>query len=538
VARAEAELQGLRSQVREEVADALSIIDSHLLMLRDRRLSQRTAAIITREQINAEWALARSLEEIADRFNRIADPYLRERYQDIKFVADRVFGLLAGRPEEFVRQEEDPVILVSETLAPEDLIGLSLDRVQGFIAESGGLTAHGVIVARSLGLPAVVGVEDVTRWCASGDTVILDGYAGRIHLRPGPDQRRRYREYARQHASFEDELARYAFLRAETRDGYAVRLAANLERVDEVAAVQRFGAEGVGLFRSEFDFFRADRLPGEDELYQRYRTLLTAMAPHPVTIRTLDVGADKFLRHLPWLGIRLDRQPNPALGLRSIRFSLWAPELFRLQLRALLRASVHGRLRILFPLISSVEELVKVRELFDEERHRLRREGGAAPGDVEIGIMVEVPSAVLVAEALAAQVDFFAIGTNDLIQYALAIDRANEYVAHLYDPFHPAVWRLIAQVVEAAHGQGVEVGVCGEMAGDPVTVPILLGLGVDELSMRPSAIAYVKRMLRRSAYPRLARLAETLLSMEDSGEVRQYLHLELARLYPEEFSRP
>ncbi len=536
VTRTEEELTGLRRQCEEDLADTLSIIDSHILMVRDRMILDRTITLIREQQINAEWALSKALGLIKKKFDTIADSYIRDRFADIKYVVDRLSGQLSGRRQELLSEAAGPVILVSDDFSPEDTLRMQSKEVLGFLTEKGGVTSHTAIVARSLGVPAVLGLENITRICTTGDTVILDGFSGRVYLSPSPDQQRQYLEYDRQHRAFSDELAWYIHLSSETVDGLRVRLSANIERLTELQTVHQYGAEGIGLFRSEFDYFHQDRIPDEDTLYATYRDLLAGIAPAPVTIRTLDVGGDKFAAYLRKSGLDPDLERNPALGLRSIRFSLRESNLFITQLRAMLRASCFGRLRILLPMISSLSELQRVRSMLNAIMEDLHQEEIAFNPAVEVGIMIEVPSAVVMADTLAAEVDFFSIGTNDLIQYSLAIDRGNEYVAHMYEPLHPAVLRMISQAVDAAHQQGIEVALCGEMAGDVVTAPVLLGLGIDELSMRPSAIPHVKRLLRHSCFRQLRDLGEKVLKCGDGGEVRNLLTSYLPEYYPVEFA--
>jgi phosphotransferase system enzyme I (PtsI) len=537
VNRTEEELAGLRRQCEEDLADTLSIIDSHILMIRDRMILERTITLIRERQINAEWALSLALGMIKKKFDTIADGYIRDRFADIKYVADRISGQLSGRRQELFFNDTEQVILVSHDFSPEDTLQMQSKKVLGFLTEKGGVTSHTAIVARSLGVPAVLGLEKVTSICKTGDTVILDGFSGRVYLSPTPDQQRQYLEYDRQHRAFSDELAWYVHLSSETVDGLHVRLSANIEMVTELQTVHQYGAEGIGLFRSEFDYFHQGRIPDEDTLFATYRDLLAGIAPAPVTIRTLDVGGDKFAAHLQKSGLRLDLQRNPALGLRSIRFSLRESNLFITQLRAMLRASCYGRLRILLPMISSLSELQRVRSMLNAIMKDLQQEDISFNPGVEVGIMIEVPSAVVMADTLAAEVDFFSIGTNDLIQYSLAIDRGNEYVAHMYEPLHPAVLRMISQAADAAHQQGIEVALCGEMAGDVVTAPVLLGLGIDELSMRPSAIPHVKRLLRNSCFRQLTDLGEKVLKCGDGGDVRNLLTSYLPKYYPVEFAQ-
>ncbi len=531
----EQELIELRNQFEEDLSDTetLTIIDSHILMVKDKMIRAGTIDLIRQKRINAEWALARVLEHIKKKFDHIRDPYIRDRFADVKYVVDRIFAHLGDRNRNFSANFSEPVIVVSDDFSPEDTLRMQSEKILGFLTDKGGITSHTAIVARSLGLPAVVGLKNVTSCCRTGDTVILDGYSGRVYLAPTRDQQKQYLKYDRQHRAFSEELAWQIHLASETVDGLRVRLSANIEIVDEVQTVFQYGAQGIGLFRTEFEFLKDDHPPSEDTLTTVYQDLLAMFSPEPVTIRTLDMGGDKAASYIN--GHQPIFERNPALGLRSIRLSLRDPTLLTLQLRALLRASLHGRLRILLPMISSLSELQRVREHLNKSMEELYRKGIPFNPKVEIGIMIEVPSAVILADTLAAEVDFFSIGTNDLIQYSLAIDRSNEYVAQMYEPLHPAVLRMIRQTVVAGHNQGIEVALCGEMAGDVVTAMVLLGLGLDELSMRPSAIPHVKKMLRSSTASQLSDLGSQILELRDAGEIRNLLHNYLAKYYPDEF---
>lgn len=532
---AEKELVAVRNQFAEDLSDALSIIDSHILMIRDRMIVDRTVDIIRTKKINAEWALAKSLGKIKKKFAAIDDPYIKTRYADVKHVADRIFSILAGQKGDPLADIQQDVIVIARDFSPEDTMRMRSDKILGFVTETGGDTSHTSIIARSLGIPAVVGIRDITRICSTGDEIILDGFCGRVYICPTLDQKKQFKEYKRQHQAFSDEIAYYTHLRSETIDGHQVRLSANIETPGELDAVMQFGAEGIGLFRSEFDYFHLKPRPDEQALFESYRDLLATLSPMPVTIRTLDVGGDKFAEYLQPDFLRLDLERNPALGLRSIRYTLHEPTVFKMQLRAMLRASVHGRLRILFPMISSLGEFAQVMEIYDGIKEEFVQQGTDFDPAIEIGIMVEVPSAVIMADILANEVDFFSIGTNDMIQYSLAIDRGNEHVAHMYEPLNPAVLRMIKQTVDAGHERGIEVSLCGEMAGDVIAVPVLLGLGLDELSMRPSALPFVKRLLRHSNSRQLNELGTRVLHCSDGPEVRSYLDSYLPRTYPEEF---
>jgi phosphotransferase system enzyme I (PtsI) len=535
IAAADGELRCLRHKLDRDLTEAVSIIDSHLLMLQDRMIVARTESIIRHNNVNAEWALAQALNEIKERFEQIGDSYIRERYADIKHLADRVFGLLTGRKSEQPPAGGTPVILVANDFSPEDTLRMVGADVCGFLTEKGGPTSHTAIIARSLNIPAVVGLEHITSNLRNGDRVMLDGTSGQVIVHPEAEDIALFKEYERRELASSDRLDSYIDLSSISLDGVAVRLSANIEMCEELPSALRYKCEGIGLFRSEFSYFFGGKLPGEEDLLATYIQLLDTMTPYPVTVRTLDVGGDKVLNSFPGNQAWLDQERNPALGLRSIRFSLFEQDLFRNQLRALLRASVHGKLRILLPLVSALPELRAAKKLIAEVSADLRTQGLAFAEDVEIGIMVEVPSAVVMADIFAREVDFFAIGTNDLIQYSLAIDRGNQYVAHLYEPFHPAVLRMIYQTVQAAKQGGIAVSLCGEMAGDTLCAPLLIGFGVDELSMRPALVPHVKRLLRHARFDALQQLSIQVLRCEDSDEVRSLLTHTYAQMYPRGF---
>ncbi|MFH1215855.1 MAG: phosphoenolpyruvate--protein phosphotransferase [Pseudomonadota bacterium] len=538
VSRTEEKLRHLRAQFSAVLADYGAIIDSHILMLRDRFLYERTLEIIGKERVNAEWALEKSLVLVEERFARLDDVYIRARYDDVRHVVERIFAELSGT-ERLSDPNGEKGILVARDFSPEDILRMRGNNA-GFLAAMGGETSHTAIVARTLGIPAVVGVKDIIARVDDGDLLILDGSTGRVFVNPATELVNRYRERQNHLQRYNREAAAYAHLRSETSDGMLVRVEANLENVDEISQAFQYGAVGVGLFRSEYLYLASDRLPDEEILFQAYRSLLSMAAPFPVTIRTLDVGGDKLFicREKDAAGKSCkmgdeSRAANPALGLRAIRYSLREPEIFATQLRALLRASPYGSLRILFPMISSYCELTQIKDILERLRGELREKGVRFDENVKIGIMVEVPSAVAVADTLAGEVDFFSIGTNDLVQYVLAIDRGNEQVAHMYEPLHPAVLRMISQTVQAGHRGGIEVGICGEMAGQEKYLPVLLGLGLDSFSMHPPAIPFVKKMIRKSRTEQVDKLARQLLASPSSIETRKCLKRFLAEHHPE-----
>lgn len=526
------ELALIRKELADRLQDYSSIIDSHILILQDSTLFHRTIGIIRSDKVNAEWALERTLEHTRMVFSQIGDSYIRARFYDVEQVTDRLLALLSGARLGKLAEVNGRAIVVAHDFSPADASQMRPEKVLGFLTDMGGKTSHTAIVARAFGIPAVVGLECVTDKVFSGDLVILDGIAGRVIVHPTPDQVEHYVEYQRQYQRYNAELAVFAHLPSETKDGLRVEIKANIEMVQEVPSALEYGARGVGLYRSEYLYIGREELPDEEVLFSVYRDLLSQLAPLPVTIRTLDVGGDK-------LGplFNNSREMNPALGVRAIRFSLYEQDIFEVQLRALFRASVHGNLRIMFPMISGVREVVMVQEIVDKVKNALRQEHIPFVEDVPLGILIEVPSAVAMADILAKKVDFFSIGTNDLIQYALAIDRGNEQVAYMYEPLHPAVLRMIKQVVDAGHDNGIEVGLCGEMAGDPAYLPVLLGLGIDELSLNPLSIPCIKRMVRNSMAEKVEELAGDLLTCSTVAEVKKRLFDYLPSHYPEEFGQ-
>jgi phosphotransferase system enzyme I (PtsI) len=507
-------LEVQRKVMNELSAADANIFDAHLLMLEDQVLVGEVIRLIREQKVNAEYAFHVVAERYAEALTRSNDEYLRERTADLRDMAARVLDNLLEVKDHFdLHHLAEPRILVSHDLSPSVTAQLEKKFVLGFATDIGGKTSHTAIMARSLGIPAVVGLQEISQELESGDYVLLDGYSGVVIINPTDQTLFEYGQLQQRKASLEEKLREIQAQPAVTLDGKAIRLSANIENSGDFESVLAHGAEGVGLFRTEFLFINREKLPTEEQQYQAYRQVAAALKPQPVIIRTLDLGGDKFASHL-----QLAQEVNPFLGWRAIRFCLQQPELFRTQLRAILRASAEGNVKIMYPMISGMDELNQANFLVEKYKAELRAEGVPLDEKVEVGAMIEIPSAVLVADALAASANFFSIGSNDLIQYTLAADRTNEKVSHLYEPTHPAIVRLIKMTVDAAHHRGIRVGVCGEMAGDPVLVPLLIGLGVDELSVALTVVGQVKYMIRRIKMSEVSELAEFALRGESGGE--------------------
>ena len=502
------ELTALKGDVPEDAHDELvALLDVHLMLLQDDSLSDATRQWIVERHYNAEWALSSQLEVIARQFDEMEDEYLRDRKADLEQVVERVItalGRLGGDsfddpPPQGQRDfaGEDPLVLVANDIAPADMLKFRRSVFTGFVTDVGGRNSHTAIVARSMDIPAVVGAREASRIVTQDDWIIIDGDAGVVIVNPSPIVLEEYRFRQRQVELERARLDRLRHTPAVTLDGHAIELLANIELPSDAQAVLDAGAVGVGLFRSEFLFMnRAGRLPGEEEQYEAYSKVVKSLAGLPVTIRTVDIGADKQLDRTPQQMERNDHNLNPALGLRAIRWSLSEPEMFGEQLRAILRASVHGKVRLLVPMVAQLREVRLLLDAIERAKAQLRARGQAFV-DVAIGAMIEVPAAALMLPSLLKYFDFVSIGTNDLIQYTLAIDRADEAVSHLYDPWHPAVLRLIAQTIAKANELGKDVCVCGEMAGDPAFTELLLGMGLRSFSMHPTQVSSIKKRILR-----------------------------------------
>lgn len=527
--RAAAVLSDLASQAEATVGhEYASIFEAHRLMAEDPTLLGQVEEGIRRDSVNAEWALQEVVQVILGQFEGLGDVYLRERRTDLLDVAAQLQRALQGRATPKLGDAPDGAILVADDIPPSQAIQLSSGSVGGFVSETGGITSHTTIIAKSLGIPAVVGVSHVVPAMERAALVIVDGFEGHVVVDPEPALVQVYRLRAEEYQQRQRELLATAHLPAASVDGHRVELLANIDLLHEVSAARAGGAAGVGLFRSEFLFMQASpALPDEDQQSEAYRQLLDAFPEQPVTVRTYDLGGKKLAREL--LG---NPEDNPVLGLRGVRLCLQKPQFFRTQLRALLRAAGRGRglLRIMVPLIGHVEEVKTVRVLLERYSEELRAEGHPLPRSLRVGVMIEVPAAAMIAEHLAKVVDFFAIGTNDLTQYTLAVDRANEHVSELYRPFHPAVLKLIDRVITAAHRAGITVSMCGEMAADPLAVPVLVGMGLQEFSVHPAALPVVRRLVRALSFKEARRIAHRALGLATAKEVEEYLLEQLSAL--------
>jgi phosphotransferase system enzyme I (PtsI) len=484
------ELLEILKKSPEELQHA-HILETHLALLKDKMLYGRCLEIIKQENINAEWALKTVVSNLKDIFETMTDPYLKERSADVVQVADNIMRNLMGAKKVNIAAIEKRVILVAHDLTPAETSQINLERVKGFITDRGGKASHTGIIARSLEIPAVVGLKEASSTIRNDDLIIVDGNAGIVILHPTEDTLVQYEERKINYEEYKAVITRESKAPAESTDGIRLPVLGNIELPEEVFALINYGGDGIGLYRTEFQYFNRNDFPGEDELFDKYKDVVEVMNPKPVTIRTLDINGDKAVNNQV-----LAEEANPALGLRAIRYCLKKPQVFMDQLRAILRAAAFGNVRILFPMISTYFEICEANRMLDKAAESLERDGLPYKREIEIGAMIEVPSAVIMADVLAEKVDFFSIGTNDLIQYSLAIDRGNEQVAHLFQPLDPAIIRMLKHVADVAREKDIKVFMCGEMAGTPHHIPLLLGIGMDELSMNPQTIPDIKRVIR------------------------------------------
>ncbi len=509
------ELQELQERLTQSAgAGDASIFDAHLLVLEDPSLIEAVNKGIRTQRHNAEFVFQGVSHHFIKTLSAIDDTYLRERALDLEDVARRVIRHLLGKTGHRITTHDRNNIIVADELTPSDTATLNRGNIAGFVTEKGSKTSHTAIMARALGIPAIVGIEGICDKLENDDLILIDGYSGKIFLNPSPSTLSEYQKLAQEKECIEEGLETLRESDSTTLDGHNIILSANIELPAELDDVASCGAEGIGLYRTEFLYFNRSTPPDEEEQFAIYRQVAEKIAPEGVIIRTLDIGGDK-----PTECLDLGEEENPFLGCRAIRFCLLHPEIFKTQLRAILRAAMYGNLRLMFPMISGREELLHAKALLEEAMGELRARGEAFKADIELGIMIEVPSAAIIADLLAKEVKFFSIGTNDLIQYLMAADRGNERISHLHDAAHPAVSRILKTIVDAAHAAGIWVGVCGELAGDIEFTPLLLGLGIDELSASAALVPRVKKAIRSLDLPACQELVAHALSGERAVEI-------------------
>ena len=519
------DLGKIKKRVEEKMGEKEAyIFQAHLYILEDPLFIQDITRRIKRQKLNAETAVKRTLEVFEAKFASARAEFVRRRFGDVEDVGGHILRNLLKRPTLTLSHLEEDIIVVADDLAPSDTASMQKGRILGFATNVGGRTSHSAIMARSMEIPAVVGLRDITKKVEPGSVVILDGNTGLVIINPGSQQLENYRKKKKRFISHKKSLKILRSLPAQTLDGREVSLAANIAAPEEVELAVREGAEGIGLYRTEYLYMNRSSLPSEDEQIEAYKKVLEKAASNSVIIRTLDLGGDKFLSHFP-----VPAEINPFMGWRAIRLCLERVDIFETQLRAILRASRFGNGKIMYPMISGVEEIRKVNQILAGIKEKLRREGTPFAENVETGIMIEIPSAAIIADLLAKEVDFFSLGTNDLIQYSLAVDRVNEKVAYLYQPLHPTILRLIDNVIKCAHRENIWVGVCGEMASDPLFVLILLGLGVDEFSVAPTNLLEIKKIIRSIEWEETQEIAVKILKSKTSYEAKRLAERRLSR---------
>ncbi|MBU5483131.1 phosphoenolpyruvate--protein phosphotransferase [Clostridium sp. MSJ-11] len=506
VEKAKKELEELiESTIKNFTENEGEIFEAHLTMLDDPELIGTVSEKILKENINAEYALKTVCDELVEIFEGIEDEYLKERIVDIKDVTKRMLRILNGQVEEGVNNIKEESIIISKDITPSQTAQMDKNKVLGFVTETGGVTSHSAIIARTLGIPAILGVHNLLDKIKNGDVLIIDGNEGVVILNPDEKTLKNYREKIERYMEDKIELLKYKDLESITLDFKKVEVAGNIGSVEEVDSIIENGGEGIGLFRTEFLYMEKEVLPNEEEQFLAYKSVVEKLNGKPVVIRTLDIGGDKKLSYLP-----IKEELNPFLGYRAIRLCLDRKDIFKTQLRALLRASKYGNLKIMFPMICNLEELLESKKILKECKNELKEEGLEYDENLEVGIMIEVPSAAIISDILAKEVDFFSIGTNDLIQYTMAVDRMNEKVSYLYDFNNLAVLRLIKLVIENGHREGIWVGMCGEMAGREDLIPLLLGMGLEEFSMSPSSILKVRKIIRNLSFKESSKIVKKL----------------------------
>jgi phosphoenolpyruvate-protein phosphotransferase (PTS system enzyme I) len=518
----------------EKIADKYAVIlDTYSLLLDDDILVNDTIENIIKHKTNAEWALTQTLNNFLKLFDNINDEYLKGKKDDLDLLVQTILRNLIGHSQESLSDIQEPVIIATHSLSPSDTIMMPKNFVKGLITEAGGKTSHIGIFAAALGIPAITGLKGVTSQINSGDQIIVDGIDGEVIINPSNEKFEHYTKKQENYRIYEERLLTNIHQPAETLDGHQVKLLANIESNQEVKALHKFGVEGVGLYRTEFLYLASSSLPGERELYENFKLIVQEMGSKPVVIRTLDIGMDKQFGD----GRSFD-EDNPALGLRGIRLSLANPQLLTDQLKGILRTSFYGNVKILYPMISSVTEIIQANKILEEAKNDLKKEQIPFNEDIEVGAMIETPAAAICIDHILKEVDFISIGTNDLIQYLLAVDRVNENVAHLYQPFHPSVLRTLKTILDSADTAGKKVSICGELGGDPMATMLLLGLGkLDDLSMEPHSVPKVKKIIRTIRLEEARQLADDVLEMSSPEEITSYITNEMRARFPEDFDR-
>ena len=523
------QILGIQKRLADEMGqEHAEIFNAHLLVLEDQSLREEILNGLKTQRLNVEVIFNEVIRRHLRAFSRTHDEYLRDRTADIEDVRKRVLHNLLGRHPDMLSDLDEPVVVVAHSLSPSETAMMHKRHVLAFVTDVGGRTGHTAIMAKSLAIPAVVGVEVATKRIRKGAVIIVDGTHGEVVVDPDPDTIARYETDQRRMEDVNRQLLQLKDLPAETPDGHAVVLSANIELPDEIPSVIAHGAVGIGLYRTEFFYLNRADLPTEEEQFQAYKAVAEQTKPNSVIVRTVDLGGDKFLSPLD-----LPSEMNPFMGWRAIRFCLARPDIFRTQLRAILRASPYGNLKLMYPMISGIDELRRANEILEEVKAELKREGVAFAAEMDVGAMIEVPSAALISDLLATDVKFFSIGTNDLIQYSLAVDRVNEKIAYLYEPTHPGVLRLVKQVIDAGHAAGIWVGMCGEMAGEPALALWLLGMGLDEFSTSPVQLPLIKKLIRSVDYAAAQRIAHEAMGLHTGKDVEQFLLGHLRTLVPE-----
>ncbi|KPL02859.1 MAG: hypothetical protein AMJ90_04700 [candidate division Zixibacteria bacterium SM23_73_2] len=525
--RTNEELQVIKERIGKRIdPEQTKIFDAQLLILEDEVIKGEVERRIREEKINAEWIYKKTIEKTVNSISSSRDEYLKERVYDIEAVSERLLSNLLGKRRIALDKIKRKAVLMAHSLSPGDLVNIRKEKISGFATEVGGGTSHVALLAKSLGFPAVVGLKDALRRIDRGDFVIIDGDRGLVILSPTEKTVYQYEKRQKDLLKQKRKLFRLKSLPGETEDGRKIEIQANIELIEDIEEALRYGAEGIGLYRTEYLYLAKSELPSAQEQKKAYQTIVDKMYPNPVILRTFDLGGDKFA------GEKTDMvEANPFLGWRAIRVCLDVPELFKVQLRAMLEASVRGNLKIMFPMVSGVEELKEAKSVLDQVKEELESQGIGFDQTIELGIMMEIPSACLMADSLATECDFFSIGTNDLIQYTLAVDRGNERVAHFYQSFHPSVLRLIKQTVEAAHRNGIWVGLCGEMAANPLATVLLVGMGIDELSTSPLSIPQIKRIVRSVNFSQAKEFAQKVLETTDLQHIKRLLEEDYKRRF-------